>query len=110
MQFEGGYRYPSSIICTVCSVLFLSAAGFICYWKSLSLAKGSALLLSLEGTILWASSLTPKGLKPPPAGFFPKVYWFFDQQEGVPFSVNQPLFYIGVVCVLVASIISIWAV
>jgi hypothetical protein len=109
MQFQGGYRYPSYLILTMCSVLFVSVAVFIWYWKSLSLGKGVALLLSLQGTILWASSLTPIGLKPPPAGFLPKLRWFFEQQGGVPFSVNQPLFYIGVFCVLAAIIFGICA-
>ncbi len=82
---------------------------FIWYWKPLSVGKGLALLLSLEGTILWASSLTPIGLKPPPVGFLSKLRWFFDQQGGIPFSVNQPLFYIGVLFLLIAIIFGICA-
>ena len=106
MQFEGGYRYPGNAICALASVLSLLAAGLVWKLKPLPSSQAVALALMMEGTVLWASSFTPKGLTPPPTGTRAKIAWFFRQQGGTALSFNQPMFYLGILCILVACIMS----
>ena len=104
MQFEGGYRYPGNAICVSASIASLVAAGVVCQLKPLSTSQAVTLALMMEGTLLWASSFTPKGLVPPPAGVAAKIQWFFRQQGGTSLSFNQPMFYLGILCILSACI------
>lgn len=104
MQFEGGYRYPGTLICASLSLISLGIVAFIWNLRGLSLFQGLSLVLTLEGTVLWASSLTPKGLIPPPNGFVPKIRWFFNEQGGTPLSLNQPMFIFGILFVLIGTI------
>ena len=105
MQVEGGYRYPGGTICVAASIASLVAAGCVWHFKPLSIRQGIALVLMMEGTVLWASSFTPKGLTPPPPGMAAKVKWFFRQQDGTTLSFNQPMFYIGILSILVACVV-----
>lgn len=109
MQFEGGYRYPSISVCLVLSFVVLAVGTSVWVIKWLSYQKGIGLILSLEGVVLLASAFTPKGLVPPPAGFVARIRWFFKEQSGVPLSFNQPLFYAGIIFLLVATVISVFA-
>lgn len=106
MQSNGGYRYPSALICIFLSCLSLAAGAWVWHTQELSLCKGIALLLILEGTVLWASALTPKGLVPPNAGISVKFCWFLKPQSGVTLSFNQPLFYLGILLLLCGSLLS----
>ena len=106
MQFEGGYRYPSTTICLLLSAAVLVPGVWIWRSESLSLNRGMSLLLALEGTVLLASAFTPKGLVPPPRGILPKLRWFLKEQAGVPLTFNQPLFYSGVLLLLVSTVLS----
>lgn len=105
MQFSGGYRYLGSKICFYLSLISITVGSIGWYLKSLSLGRGLSLLFALEGTVLWASSLTPTGLVPPPPGILKKLGWFFTEQVGVPLSLNQPMFYVGIILVLVATVL-----
>lgn len=106
MQFNGGYRYPSTLICIFLSVLSLVAGALVWHAQELSFCKGISLLLILEGTVLWASAFTPEGLVPPPTGIVAKFRWFLKQQSGVPLAFNQPLFYVGILLLLCGSLLS----
>ena len=105
MQFEGGYRYPGNAICGIASALSIVATAIVWRAKPLPNSQAATLFLMLEGTILWASSFTPRGLVPPPAGLRGKVAWFFRQQAGTALAFNQPMFYLGILCVLCGCIV-----
>jgi len=68
MQFEGGYRYPSSHICLVLSLFSLSVGLLVCWISQFFFIQGIGLLLVLEGTILLTSGFSPRGFIPPPTG------------------------------------------
>lgn len=105
MQFEGGYRYPASAICAVLSLLAVGIVIIVWFKARLPFGRGVATLLIVEGTILWASSFTPKGLLPPQGGLRARLVWFFKQQAGVTFAINQPMFYAGILSVIIGTII-----
>lgn len=109
MQVEGGYRYPGGTVCTVLSVV--AVAPVLVIWATVGLPVWRALatLLIVEGTVLWASSFTPKGLLPPPSSVRGRVDWFFKQQSGVTFALNQPMFYFGILLVITGTILGSWA-
>lgn len=104
MQFEGGYRYPSTLICCVLCVFAVGAGILVWCWAGLSAWKGTSLLLTLLGTVLLASAFTPNGELTPPHGIIAKVSWFLKSQKAVPVLFNQPLLYIGVL-LLIAGIL-----
>lgn len=108
MQFQGGYRYPGGTVCLVLSLGAIGAAAVVWVRAPLTFWHGLGTLLAAEGTVLWASSLTPIGLTPPPAGLAARLKWFFDQQGGVPFGLNQPMFFAGVVIAIVGTIMGSW--
>lgn len=105
MQIQGGYRYPGSAVCALLSVGAMGAVTVVWVKAPLPLWRGLATLLVVEGTVLWASSLTPIGLLPPPSGLRPRLGWFFGQQGGVAFTLNQPMFYSGVVLAIIGTIV-----
>jgi hypothetical protein len=109
MQFEGGYKYPGNTVCLVLSVLAVGTVLVVWRVVPLSLWKGLSTLFSVEGTVLWASSLTPKGLLPPSGGSGSWFTWFWRQQGGVTFGLNQPMFYAGILLAIIGSIIGSWA-
>jgi hypothetical protein len=92
-------------------LLLLGAVAVIIVWVAtgLSVFLGTATLFSVEGTVLWASSFTPKGLMPPPKGFRPRLSWFFNQQGGVTFAINQPMFYAGILLAIAGTTIGFGA-
>ncbi len=105
MQVGGGYRYPGGSICTI-----LMVAGFVTVtilWAMSCLAAGRAIavVLNVEGPVLWASSFTPKGLTPPPPSLVGLARWFFAQQGGVTFAINQPMFYTGILLVIAGTVV-----
>jgi hypothetical protein len=106
MQFDGGYRYPAVTVCAALSCLGMGAVAIIWSVATLPILRGIATLLLVEGTVLWASSFTPKGLAPPPSGIRGRLRWFFRQQGGVTFAINQPMFYLGILLVIVGTIVS----
>jgi len=107
LQFEGGYKYPSGWIAIVLSLISLFIAIIFLGHCKYSIRKIISLFLNLEGTVLLASSFAPTGFIPPPAGIISKFKWFFEQgAKGVPLKYNQILFYGGLLCLFIASIIS----
>ncbi|MDP2605533.1 MAG: hypothetical protein Q8S00_23575 [Deltaproteobacteria bacterium] len=68
--------------------------------------RAVGLLLSVEGTVLWASALTPVGMTPPPGGFLGLFRWLFAGQGGVTFAINQPIFYVGVLLAIAGTVVS----
>lgn len=106
MQFEGGDQYPAGRICLALSLVGLLAVAVLWSARGLPFLRGLAVLLNVEGTILWASSLTPKGLVPPSSGRVGWLRWFLTQQGGVPLAMNQPMFYLGILFVMAGTIIS----
>jgi hypothetical protein len=64
-----------------------------------------AALLIVQGTVLWASAFTPKGLLPLPCTLRGRVGWFLKQQAGVTFALNQPMFYLGILLVIAGTIV-----
>lgn len=72
MQFGGGYRYPDKKICSLLTLLVSILTIIIVFFKSLYLEQGLILFLSLEGTVLLASALSPVGLFPPQGNFIKK--------------------------------------
>lgn len=106
MQFEGGYRYPAGTIWGVLSVVGVVAVLLVCAINKVPVWRALGALLTVEGTVLWASSFTPKGLSPPPPRFWLRVTWFFKQESGVTFSLNQPMFYSGILLVIAGTILS----
>jgi len=106
MQFSGVYKYPSGAICIILSLIAICITVLLYYYKNLSASGGLLLLLTLEGTVLLASSLTPVGLTPPPQGLFRKIKWFFSQQHGIPLGYNQPMLYAGLLLLFLAAIVS----
>ena len=105
MQIEGGYKYPGNLVCLVLSVVAVGAVLIVWKVAPLTGAKGLATLMSVEGTVLWASSLTPKGLLPPSGGLGSRLTWFWRQQSGVAFGLNQPMFFSGIVLTIIGSIV-----
>ena len=105
MQFEGGYRYRGSILCAVLTCVAVIATLAVAFWQNLTLPKGIALFLNLEGPVLLASAFTPTGLIPPQGGLASRLRWFFLQQGAVPVSFSQPLFYGGLLALLMASLV-----
>jgi hypothetical protein len=101
MQFQGGYRYPGNRICGIFTLLAVITTLFLWIEKSFNLTEGLSLFLSLEGTVLLASSFTPVGMTPPPKGFTKKVRWFMNASHGLPLSYNQPMFYGGLLCLFI---------
>lgn len=59
------------------------------------------MLLTLLGSVLLASAFTPSGQIPPPHSILSKVIWFLKSHKAVPVLFNQPLFYIGLLLLLV---------
>jgi len=106
MQSNGGYKYPSGAICIVLSVIVLTITVILVLYTNCSVGCGLTLFLSLEGTVLLASSLTPIGLAPPPQGLFGKIKWFFKQQGGIPIGYNQPMLYSGFLFLFIAAIVA----
>ena len=109
MQNKGGYKYPATKIALVFGVISLVAGILVWVIKGLPCLKGLSLLLSLEGTVLWASALTPVGLLPPQGTLIQKFCWFFKQQGGTTLQLNQPIFYFGILMVLSAILIVFFA-
>ena len=109
MQSTGAYRYPAAAIFCVMSGIVLVLGGLLWKSKGLSIPEGFSLLLALEGTVMWACSLTPVGLLPPPVGIWRKLRWLFRGQAGTPLSLNQPLFYIGIMFVLGSILLAVKA-
>lgn len=107
MQSEGGYKYPSSLICTLLTLLAGIITLVLWYYKNPSLCKVLTLFLNLEGTVLLASAFTPVGLTPPERSVIKKVCWFLKQQGGVAVSYNQLMFYLGLFCLFMANVISV---
>lgn len=89
MQVDGGYRYPTAKISTALLLLGGLTVTALWVWAGLRLLAALGLLFSVEGTVLWASSFTPTGLMPPPRGFRRLIRWFFVQQRGIAFAINQ---------------------
>lgn len=107
MQFEGGYRYPAAKVCTILLLLGLAAVTIVWAKVGLPPLRAGGVLLSVEGTVLWASSFTPKGLTPPSSGRLRELlHWFFAQQSGVTFALNQPMFYAGILLVIAGTVVS----
>lgn len=106
MQFEGGYRYPSSFICIFLTFFASIITIGLWYYKNLSICQMLVLFLNLEGTVLVASAFIPVGLTPPDKGTIKKLGWFLKQQSGVPVSYNQPMFYGGLLYLFIANAIS----
>jgi hypothetical protein len=104
MQFDGGYRYPSTLICCLLCVFAVGTGVLLWCWKELSTWKGTSLMLTLLGTVLLASAFIPNGQLPPPHGILAKVSWFLKSQKAVPVLFNQPLFYIGIL-LLIAGVL-----
>jgi hypothetical protein len=109
MQNEGGYRYPGNAICLLSSIIVLLTIGWLWNANHLSTQKALALVFGTEGTILWASAFTPKGLLPPQGGIWARVQWLFKVQGGTSLSFNQPMFYIGILFVLAACFLGVVA-
>ena len=109
MQTEGGYKYPGAKIALVLGVISLVAAVAVWAIMDLPCPKGLALLLSMEGTVLWASSLTPVGLVQPQGTILKKFCWFFKQQGGTALRLNQPMFYSGILMILASILITFYA-
>jgi hypothetical protein len=87
-------------------LLSLSAGLLVCWIKEFYFIQGIGLLLGLEGAILLASAFAPRGLAPPPKGFFDKIGWFMKETKGVSVSFNQPLFYLGIILLLSSIIVN----
>ncbi|MGB7217182.1 MAG: hypothetical protein WBD07_00100 [Vicinamibacterales bacterium] len=105
MQSDGGYKYPGNTVCAVLSVVAIAVVLIVWTVVQMNFAKGLSTLMSVEGTVLWASSLTPKGLLPPPSGFRARCAWFCRQQAGVMFSLNQPMFFAGILLAIIGAIV-----
>lgn len=99
MQF-GGFPYPSTP-----ALVFLSSVVGVLGTIVRRVAHPPvntllAALLIAQGTVLWACALTPMGVVPPPDGFAQRIRWFIWVQGGTALSLNQPLFYAGVLLVI----------
>ena len=105
MQFQGGYRYPGTLVCAVLTVVSLAVALVVSFWRDLAPLKVAALFLNLEGTVLLASAFTPTGLVPPQGGIGRRLRWFFEQQGGVPLKFSQPLFYGGLLALFLGALL-----
>lgn len=105
MQFEGGYRYPSALICLILSIISFALASIIWLLKCLSIHEGLSLFLGLEGTSLLASAYTPVGLNPPSGNFWARLKWFTKANAGVPVSFNQLIFYAGLFCLFLSFLL-----
>jgi hypothetical protein len=106
MQFQGGYKYPSGRICALLTVGSVLIAALVWWIRCLSLPAGVALLLGIEGTVLLASAYTPIGLTPPSGNFFSQLLWIMKQQNGMPVSFNQPMFFGGLLCLFLSYILN----
>lgn len=105
MQTQGGYLYPGGMVLKVFSLAVFSITAIAHRLMGLTLWQTLSLFLSMEGTVLWACSLTPKGLTPPPEGARSKISWFFSEQHGTTLSLNQPIFFLGILFSLSGSIV-----
>ena len=61
MQSEGGYRYPSTALCVIFTLVAVLGTAGVALWKSAASLGVLALFLNLEGTVLLASAFTPTG-------------------------------------------------
>ena len=104
MQSEGGYRYPATAVCIVCSMLATAVTAIVARMEAMSFLGALALFFNLEGTVLLASAFTPSGLTPPQGNLLSRARWFVGQQRAVPVLFNQPLFYGGLFSFFVAAL------
>ena len=106
MQMDGGYNERpliwdifiiSSIICGIVVLYVLrvkrSWFGPFC------------LFLNLEGTLMWAFSLSPHGGPPPQGSWKDQISWFFQLAKGYTVTVNPKMFYAGILSVLVSAVL-----
>ncbi|HTL71312.1 MAG TPA: hypothetical protein VL404_08490 [Candidatus Eisenbacteria bacterium] len=105
--FDGGYDWRPLTwivfkIATVCCalitavVLFAFGAGFL---------RSFCLFLSLEGTLMWAFSLSPYGGEPPRGNLPRRILWFFQVARGYTLAVNPRWLYAGIFCIFLSEIL-----
>lgn len=107
MRWTGGYPYPVKVQCAVLSIIAIG--GVIAAWWSLSLhpLRAVVMLFVAEGSVLWATSLTPVGSVRPPDRFWGKVAWVFSsQRQGMTVALNHRLFYAGILLVVAGTVLS----
>lgn len=106
MQYSGGYKYPSGTICVIFTFVVIFVSVGLIVSKALPLHRIGSVIFSLEGTVLLASAFTPKGLVPPQGNLRNRIKWFFKQPHGVPVEFSQPLYYGGILFLIVGILLS----
>ena len=74
-------------------------------WRIFMIASFACLLLNLEGTLMWAFSLSPHGGLPPQGKIKERVSWFFELVKGQTVTVNPKMFYAGIFALLLSAVI-----
>jgi hypothetical protein len=109
MQFEGGYRYPNLVppLTSAAAILLLLTAGAAA-WLGRPLTWSGFMVLAglLFGTAFLGAAFTPVGLVPPPGGALARLRWFAQTQGGVAVTFTQWAFYLGLLLLALAAIIS----
>jgi hypothetical protein len=105
LQFEGGYRYPSTAIFRVLTLIAVLCALIVGIAKGLTILEGVAVLLSLEGTVLVASAFTPVGLTPPQGSLTDRFGWFLRLQGGTQVKLSQPMLYGGLLSLFIGMLL-----
>jgi hypothetical protein len=109
MQFNGGYRYPDLTVALALVALLLAWAvvlGARYTGSPMSPLRTASLACSLLGTALLGSAFTPVGLVPPQGGLRARVLWFFKRQGGVTVEFTQWAFYVGLLLLAVAVVLT----
>jgi hypothetical protein len=105
MQFNGGWRYPSTFILLTLILISTITALIFQYFLSITAVELLTLLTSLLGISLTIGAISPVGWKPRNKleGFLP---WLSSQaNHGVPVCIDLRLLFLGAISSMIAVVI-----